>query len=794
MFQCPCIYDAVPKKRGPKTDVLEALLKRVDGLEAKLKEKNAGEHPSHTGPRASKAAGEDEGADVAEPACKKPALESRGQSDESEPRLLKSLEPCLRDYRAASVETDAFLDTYFSRFHGKPYYILDESSTRQRIQSNQLPPFLSYAIWAIASRHTPHPRGQEAAARLSDDYAERARRCINVDEPSTDCLQGLLLLSVAFIASGKDKKAYMLITSAVGMSIALELHREIDAQAQVSPVDREHRRRLFWTCYICDRFSACGSNRSPLINDHDISLRLPSWCFTSSPLAVNGEYFQPGSNLNFSPSSGKKAQGSTGILIDVTRILGKTNRYLVAGGVKGDSHFPWHSLSSLSKIRQELDLWASVAGPVFSDLHALFHRPEATIAFLSKLLYHLIHCLLYRPFLPIDLADLAGHGQHQSWQIEATKMCFWHANAIGELADAARQAGTVEWPAIVGFCISTAATVHLHGAHYTNPSTYGGDVSVFRASSDLLFLEIQLLSELHFSWATARHQSQTLQGICNAHGELVQAMAVSSSTRHSPVFHLEDFFDRYSSIGGPGGRSYRFDPAHLSMSDVVLNLTAARSGDASAAREAAALVPERQGHKRKSSCPYQSLPDARTSGQRGQPQQESLDQGLDREDVTYPAGGSSGQGIMSLSGTGFGGGLGYAPTPRSDPNSNSGSSSSSRNKSNGRSNASEAEAGYSSMFGTTATNAFSSPGSWQADDGDQQYTAQTSISCMPSSPGAKSKSGSAGTGAREEKDPFLSLLEQVAEDEQRFSGAGTDIDFFLGAGHSLFTGARSPRS
>lgn len=62
VFQCPCIYgtslnltgvslsrrpladgtaDAVPKKRGPKTDVLEALLKRVDGLEARLKDKKA---------------------------------------------------------------------------------------------------------------------------------------------------------------------------------------------------------------------------------------------------------------------------------------------------------------------------------------------------------------------------------------------------------------------------------------------------------------------------------------------------------------------------------------------------------------------------------------------------------------------------------------------------------------------------------------------------------------------------------------------------------------------------------
>ena len=38
--------DAVPKKRGPKTDVLEALLKRVDGLEAKLREKNASASPT----------------------------------------------------------------------------------------------------------------------------------------------------------------------------------------------------------------------------------------------------------------------------------------------------------------------------------------------------------------------------------------------------------------------------------------------------------------------------------------------------------------------------------------------------------------------------------------------------------------------------------------------------------------------------------------------------------------------------------------------------------------------------
>jgi hypothetical protein len=43
--------DAVPKKRGPKTDVLEALLKRVDGLEKRLR--TEGERPDSQSPTTS---------------------------------------------------------------------------------------------------------------------------------------------------------------------------------------------------------------------------------------------------------------------------------------------------------------------------------------------------------------------------------------------------------------------------------------------------------------------------------------------------------------------------------------------------------------------------------------------------------------------------------------------------------------------------------------------------------------------------------------------------------------------
>ncbi|GKT90822.1 fungal specific transcription factor [Colletotrichum tofieldiae] len=326
---------------------------------------------------------------------------------------------------------------------------------------------------------------------------------------------------------------------------------------------------------------------------------------------IDGEFFQSGSNLQFLQGSGKKSQGSTGMLIDISRILGITNRYLAAGGVKGDSHFPWHSLSNLSKIRQDLDIWASGTEDVFSSLDTLFGQSDSTILVLSKLIYHLIHCLIYRPFLPIDLAELAGTGQHQSWQIEATNMCFLHANAISELVELGKQTGTIEWPAFVGYCICTAGTVHIHGAHYNKNGS--GDSTVFGMSADFLSREMQQLSELRYAWASVQHQRETLQGIYNAHSELVKSLA-NNPMRYSPAFHLEDFFDRYSNIGGPGGQTFNFDAANLSLSDVVVDFTTDTytGHDLYAPRANSMHESERPNLKRKNTAPSgRKRPDAK---------------------------------------------------------------------------------------------------------------------------------------------------------------------------------------
>lgn len=152
----------MPKKRGPKTDVLEALLKRVDGLEKRLR--NGTNDGDHTVPVT---------------AVKEAILEAVRNSSSPDDRLLDvspqketssaSSPPDIALPAAAqlqptqSAQSDAeaslnadyvlvLLDAYFNRVHGKPYHILDEASTRQQVFNKQLPDHLSFAIFAVSAR------------------------------------------------------------------------------------------------------------------------------------------------------------------------------------------------------------------------------------------------------------------------------------------------------------------------------------------------------------------------------------------------------------------------------------------------------------------------------------------------------------------------------------------------------------------------------------------------------------------------------------------------------------------
>lgn len=59
------------------------------------------------------------------------------------------------------------------------------------------------------ARYTSAAGTPEQSARASLQYALQARRTVDIDNPSIEGLQALLILSQTFFAHGMGKKAYM---------------------------------------------------------------------------------------------------------------------------------------------------------------------------------------------------------------------------------------------------------------------------------------------------------------------------------------------------------------------------------------------------------------------------------------------------------------------------------------------------------------------------------------------------------------------------------------------------------
>jgi hypothetical protein len=302
------------------------------------------------------------------------------------------------------------------------------------LEDNQLAPQLLNAIHAISVRYL------ETDDRLRTAKCEElvgiARQQLAVDDPSISNTQTALLLSLAYFSLGHGMRCWMQLGVAIRMSQALNLQRELPLQADATLLERELARRIFRTCYVMDRLNVAGSKRPFSISNESISVRLPC-----DELSFQRGFPDTTPLFQHSVINNSLPFESTGsMLVDIVRILGRAIQYLQQGGVKGDSHFPWHTHSTLSEIRDELKTWASRISTLTSRASSATVDPStAATYFLSQFIYHHIYVLIYRSFLPFTLSELdTGMGSmHKAWQTEAMNLCIQHATFISEL-DASR--------------------------------------------------------------------------------------------------------------------------------------------------------------------------------------------------------------------------------------------------------------------------------------------------------------------------------------------------------------------
>lgn len=100
--------------------------------------------------------------------------------------------------------------------HGSGYKLTNyhHISPLLSTQSAQGENITSQAVFGSdTSRYAPHFGGYNAAVRIGSDYTRRARLELDIDEPSIEALQTLMLLAQASFQLGKGKKTFMLLST-----------------------------------------------------------------------------------------------------------------------------------------------------------------------------------------------------------------------------------------------------------------------------------------------------------------------------------------------------------------------------------------------------------------------------------------------------------------------------------------------------------------------------------------------------------------------------------------------------
>ncbi|KAJ3091795.1 hypothetical protein HK102_013386 [Quaeritorhiza haematococci] len=149
-------------------------------------------------------------------------------------------------------------------------------------------PLLLNAMFALAARYCTNPAiitpaNGNALFSAGDPFYIRARELVDhfMDVPSLSTVEALLLLATYAAGSGRGSAAWMYSGMAIRMAQELKLNVEPEfdesfATANHNPtwLEKEIRRRLWWNCFVLDRYAGAAADRSMIINEKDCKVYL----------------------------------------------------------------------------------------------------------------------------------------------------------------------------------------------------------------------------------------------------------------------------------------------------------------------------------------------------------------------------------------------------------------------------------------------------------------------------------------------------------------------------------------
>ncbi|CAO3663486.1 unnamed protein product [Rhizopus stolonifer] len=350
----------------------------------------------------------------------------------------------------------------------------------QALERNQVAPLLLNAIYALASRVSSDPRVRTDPLKpetAGDAFFERARILLDLEWDSFKIytVQALLLMSSHQNGALKTTRGWLYSGMAIRMSQNLGLNRNCD-DWNITAVEKEERKRVFYCCFVLDRLGSAMHGRSPMIDDRDYDTPIPSESDDGVCVMENFRY-----------------------LIQICEILGEVIRDLYM--VKGRKHLSLMSTPDgiVSSLDKKLNKWMARLPtnlqyrPPNTRLNEKASAPSIELCQLHMVFYTTL-ILTHRPFVP-------GHDQTSSSSVfPSASICTFAANKISDITESLlNESRLTDVNNYALFFMFTAGIIFIYNA--ASPD------SLFALEAKISINKImRAMDEVEKTWSTsARH-------------------------------------------------------------------------------------------------------------------------------------------------------------------------------------------------------------------------------------------------------------------------------------------------
>jgi len=420
---------------------------------------------------------------------------------------------------------------------------------------------LLLGVLTLTARFQPdlmerHSQGNDPTA-ASEYYAQALAAAFgptsrNLTHPSLEGIQALLMLGLYEWGQTRGLSAWVYVGIATRLAqsmgfpfvddegnpvlkpaISSDSLRGHAIKQALSPRDelleKEVRRRTWWSCFIMDRMLSAGKCRPTMIDVEKYRVRLPcsedQFLFVST---IKMDFLRSNWLSKDRPADNSNDDNILSWYLRLVEIFGRFSEWSYAGGRRTETEPPWETTTKFYQYRQEFESFnaALPSNLTFTDanLSAHIEKRNATAYASMHTLYMLSLIMLHReyiPFIPLRTKKPSGPLDDPKfpedkydipprfWQ-DSAKIMFTAARDIIRIVKTCQEDSAMPESPQIGFAIWQAAFVCIYGYYFPHMDegqiVQGGDyIGMTRNMLDALVPRLRMV-KAYKSTVTAMHK------------------------------------------------------------------------------------------------------------------------------------------------------------------------------------------------------------------------------------------------------------------------------------------------